>query len=527
MIATNQQIASEFNALSASAWLLTIYTLAQSASQPLYGKLSDIYGRRKCLIFSWTIFGLGCFLVAIGQTYWQVLVGRALSGIGSAGKIALASIVVADLIPLPKVAQYRAYVKLTATIARSLGGPIGGWLAGSIGWRWPFLVQFPVALVGLSLVLWKLPEPGHAKVPGPGPDSQESRSAISRVDFAGAFALVGTVLTGLLCLDQATKGGSTFIVACLGSMFGIFLLSFYLVETYGAKEPILPLSLVFKRDVLTSYLIVCFQAAGQFGLLYVIPIYFQVVRRESVSSSSTRIVPVVVGNAAGTLISQRLITKSHRYKSLTAFGNTLGLVGFSLILARWHGNIQWYEALFVALPGAGMGIIQSTTFVHLAASLEPSEIAIAGAAWFLAQNIGILLGASFSTAAINYALGYKLEKVLEGIEDKDAARIPQTGTMRYLFLIIYRSSNMPFRVCPTSRVCPRIYGLWWQKHIYLPLLVLMVRNTSPNSGLLLNRNIMYSDFYRIYHSGIINNSLDEGEVSTGQESCLGLLSLGG
>lgn len=158
-------------------------------------------------------------------------------------------------------------------------------------------------------------------------------------------------------------------------------------------------------------------------LLYAIPIYFQVVRRESVSSSSTRIVPIVVGNAAGTLISQHLITKSHKYKALTGFGNIIGLVGFSLILARWHGSIKWYESLFVALPGAGMGIIQSTTFVHLAASLEPSEVAIAGAAWFLAQNIGILLGASFSTAAINYALGYKLEKVLEGIEHKDEACI--------------------------------------------------------------------------------------------------------
>lgn len=156
-----------------------------------------------------------------------------------------------------------------------------------------------------------------------------------------------------------------------------------------------------------------------FQLLYTIPIYFQVIGRESIASSSSRIVPVVVGNAFGTITSQRLITKTQRYKGLTAFGNIIGLVGFSLIFLRWRGSTRWFDALLVSLPGTGMGVIQSTTFVHLAASLERSEIAIAGASWFLAQNIGVLMGASISTATINYALRHGLERLLRGIEGRD------------------------------------------------------------------------------------------------------------
>ncbi|KAH6684913.1 major facilitator superfamily domain-containing protein [Plectosphaerella plurivora] len=418
VLATNQHIASEFDALASSAWLLTIYMLAQSASQPLYGKLSDIYGRRECLIFCWVVFGTGCLLVGIGQSYWHLLLGRALGGVGSAGKIALTSIIVADVIPLAQVARYRGYVNLTATVARSLGGPIGGWLAGNVGWRWPFLIQFPVAILGLAVVLWKLPEPRANELPGIA-SSKKTTSNLSRVDFAGAAMLVSTIMTGLLSLDFAMKTGFGFATVSLVCSCGLFALTFVAVEKYYAKEPVLPLQLVFQRDVLTSYSIVCFQAAGQFGLLYTIPMYFQVVGLESVASSGSRIVPVVLGNAFGTVLSQRIITKTHKYKYLTVLGTSAGLFGFTAIFFRWRGSTSWYDASLVALPGAGMGIIQSSTFVHLAASLEKSEIAIAGASWFLAQNIGALLGASISTAAITFVLRNALEKALRGLPDAD------------------------------------------------------------------------------------------------------------
>lgn len=141
-------------------------------------------------------------------------------------------------------------------------------------------------------------------------------------------------------------------------------------------------------------------------------------QRESISSASTRIVPVVAGNALGTILSGKVISQTRKYKTLTAFGNIAGLLGFSLILLRWHGKITFYDALYVALPGMGMGVIQSATFIHLAASLEQSEVAVAGTSWFLAQNVGALAGASLSIPLINKALLDGLESGLTGFDNR-------------------------------------------------------------------------------------------------------------
>lgn len=128
-----------------------------------------------------------------------------------------------------------------------------------------FLVQFPLALFGLGLVLWKLPEPRQFQ-PQQLEDDGKKVSNLSRIDFAGAITLVGTILTGLMSLEMATKGASVLITSSLAAAFMTFLVLFVLTEKHYADEPILPLDLVSKRDVLTSYLIVGFQSAGQFGV---------------------------------------------------------------------------------------------------------------------------------------------------------------------------------------------------------------------------------------------------------------------
>jgi predicted MFS family arabinose efflux permease len=131
-----------------------------------------------------------------------------------------------------------------------------------------------------------------------------------------------------------------------------------------------------------------------------------------------RIVPVVVGNAVGTLAAGRIIHSTKRYEPITAFGNAVGIVGFTLILLRWHGKMYWLETLYVALPGLAMGVLQCATFVHLAASLDRSETAIAATAWFLAQNIGVLTGASLSVPLVNAFIMMGLEHGLPGSDDK-------------------------------------------------------------------------------------------------------------
>lgn len=132
---------------------------------------------------------------------------------------------------------------------------------------------------------------------------------------------------------------------------------------------------------------------------------------------------MVVGNATGAILGGHLISKTKRYKILTVFGLCCSLTCFSLLSLRWHGATNWAESLYPYLAGMGMGISQSTTFVHLAASLDHSEIAIAGTTWFLSQSFGSLVGASFATALMNRVLVSTLKKNLAGFENKVAVSV--------------------------------------------------------------------------------------------------------
>ncbi|KAF5988742.1 vacuolar membrane amino acid uptake transporter fnx2 [Fusarium bulbicola] len=157
VLTTSQEIASEFPVLSDASWLITSYVLAQCVCQPLYGRTSDMFGRKPAMIFSYAAFTPGCIICGIGTSYWHVLLGRVVSGIGGAGMVGLVAVIIADLLPPRQVATWRSYVNVVATFGRSCGGPLGGWLVDTVGRRWCFIGQSPVATMAVLLIIWKLP----------------------------------------------------------------------------------------------------------------------------------------------------------------------------------------------------------------------------------------------------------------------------------------------------------------------------------------------------------------------------------
>lgn len=156
VLATSGTISSEFHDLGDAGWLISSYTLAMCAAQSLYGQLSDIYGRKNTILMSYMFFAVGSFICGAGQSLPQVIFGRLVAGVGGAGINCLVSIVIADMVPIREVASWRSYVNIAATTGRSLGGPIGGYLIDTIGWRWSFLGQAPPTILAAVLVAWKL-----------------------------------------------------------------------------------------------------------------------------------------------------------------------------------------------------------------------------------------------------------------------------------------------------------------------------------------------------------------------------------
>ncbi|RMD40225.1 hypothetical protein DV735_g4906, partial [Chaetothyriales sp. CBS 134920] len=412
VIASSQSIASEFNSLSSAQWLVISYGLAQCASQPLYGKLSDVFGRKANLISAYTLFAVGCFLCGFGRTFAQVLAGRAISGVGGAGMTALVSVIITDMVPVRDVAAWRSYVNVAATTGRALGGPVGGFLTDTIGWRWCFYGQVPLTLIGLALILWKM-------LPRPQDFTQQTLAQkLKRIDVLGAALLTALISTLLLGLDLLAKEAGQLTLVFFFSLFLTLSVLFVLTEKYLAKEPILPLRLLVSRAPLTSYLVCGFQSAAQFAVFYLTPLYYQLAANSGVADSGARLVPAVTGNAVAGLLCGYVISKTGRYKSITIMASVLAMTGYTLITLRWRGSTSWAETMYIFLGGFGSGALSSTPFVHLAASLELEDMAIAGTVLYSFMSIFSLVGIQLATSSLHFRLRSSLEAGLSGVKHR-------------------------------------------------------------------------------------------------------------
>ncbi|ODQ54685.1 MFS general substrate transporter [Saitoella complicata NRRL Y-17804] len=418
VLATSVSISSEFSSLQNSSWLIASYTLAMCASQPLYGKLSDIYGRKGVLLAAYAFFGIGCAICGFAGSMGMLVLGRVVSGVGGAGMSALVSILITDLVPLREVAKWRSYVNVASTFGRSIGGPLGGWLTDTVGWRWSFFGQAPLTLLAAVLVYHKLPDTGSStseqihRDDGSGTKPQEShRSKLTRIDFVGAALLASTITAFLLILEL---GGtrlpytSTPLMLILLSTFVSFAL--FLITESCASEPIFPLSLLCNAQVLLSYWAMLAQLAAQMGMMYLVPLYFQVTQSASTSVAGAHLLPAVVGNTVGALLTGVFIHRTGRYKLPAVSAGVVAAVTYILLILTWHGETNWIQSLFIIPGGFGTGIAQTAVFIALTSAVQKSAIAIATSGLYLASNIGMVLGVSLTSAVLRTSLALLLGK---------------------------------------------------------------------------------------------------------------------
>ncbi|KAL5313521.1 hypothetical protein ACEPPN_017941 [Leptodophora sp. 'Broadleaf-Isolate-01'] len=382
VLATSGTISSEFNDLEGAGWLITSYTLA----------------------------------IGLGQSLQQVVLGRVLAGVGGAGIHCLVSIVIADMVPIREVASWRSYANIAATSGRSLGGPIGGYLTDTVGWRMSFLGQCPPTILALALVVWKLDI--SLKEDGP---RQSHLSKLKRIDFLGATFLSLSIVCGLLVLDL---GGQRMpwtdpMVLGLFSASTASLSLFVLVEGFFAKEPIFPLRLLLSRDVITSYINLCFQTGAQGAMMMLVPIYFQISAHATLTNAGAHLMPSVLGNCVGGLLTGYIIRRTGRYKLISILGAISASLSYTLMLARWHGHTSFLESLYIVPGGFGNGIALGVTFIALTAGVDPCQMAIASSGLYLSSNIGMVGGLSIASAVLQSTLRKQLRISLEGMEGRD------------------------------------------------------------------------------------------------------------
>lgn len=413
IIATHGIIASEFDSFRYSEWLVASYTLALCATEPLVGKLSDIYGRKRILVLAYAIFALSCAICGLGSSFWMVILGRVIGGVGGSGMFTTVTLIITDLVPLRKFATYRGYISLAITMGRLLGGPLGGFLADSIGWRWVFLAQCPAIIIVLCIVIWGVPSPTtqyHS-------DTGKAQNKLARIDFLGGALLASTIVSLLSAMhlfsqDMSLKHPLVFILALLSAMLGS---SFLVVEKYWAVEPVFPLHLLANRNVVASYLTSALTAMAQISLMFTVPIYFQISASAPAAIAGAHLLPLVGANAIGSILTGMIIDKTGNYRLLLFLGSFLSAAACILVAVRWRGDTGLLESLYLIPLGLGTATTHSTAFIALTAGVVSADIAVATTGLFLSLGVGQVLGLVASKAIVQGRLVGLLEKGLRDV----------------------------------------------------------------------------------------------------------------
>ncbi|OTB13597.1 hypothetical protein K445DRAFT_64214, partial [Daldinia sp. EC12] len=432
VIATHPVIASEFNDLENSTWLFISFLLAGAATQSLYGKLSDIYGRKPVLLTSYALFAAGS---GVGQSMWQVIAGRVISGSGGSGIMTLAAIIITDLAPLRDVASWQSYLNVVATVGRSLGGPTGGFLADTIGWRWSFLGQAPIFLFAMVLCGMTLPNLTTERSRA---NTETTKSRLARIDFLGASLLGAGLLSILLPLriaGQKVSWGSPMVLS-LFALGAVLLALFAVAEMRWAKEPIFPLRLLENRDVVFSYLIMVLQTAAQVGMMVAVPLYFQVTERSSSTVAGAHLMPAVIGNTIGGLLTGAWIKRTGYFKAPLVFAGIISFVCYGLLILRWNGKTNWVESLYIFPGGFGTGISANAVFIALQAAINPADKAMATSGLYLSAPVGSILGMAACNAVMQTTMPIELASKLRelGVEKAEAEEIIKQATARIDYL---------------------------------------------------------------------------------------------
>jgi predicted MFS family arabinose efflux permease len=301
------KMGSELNSLNNTSWIASAYFLTLTSFQPLYGKLSDIFGRKACLLFSYTIFGLGCLFCGLAQTMNQLIVARAVAGIGGGGITTVGSIMMSDIVPLRERGTWQGVINIVYAFGSGTGAPLGGFLSDTIGWRVAFIAQFPLCIIAFLAVLFALKLPAS--------DKEHWQAKLKKVDFPGAFTLVIAVASLLVGLDQGSNVSwkSSITIAFLSLTVPATAL-FLWIELKYATNPFAPSRIIFERSLAAAYWCNFFAFAGWFGVLFYIPLFYQTSFESSATDAGLQLLPAILLSVTGSLTGGFIIQKTGRVR---------------------------------------------------------------------------------------------------------------------------------------------------------------------------------------------------------------------
>jgi EmrB/QacA subfamily drug resistance transporter len=413
MGSATKTIADKLNGQTIQAWVTTAYLITSTISTPLYGKLSDIFGRKPMYISAITLFLVGSVASGMANSMYELAAFRAVQGLGAGGLMSLALAILADLVSPRERSKYQGYFMAVWGTSSVLGPVIGGFFAGAgtfagiDGWRWVFLVNVPVGIVGLIVVAKFLNVP-HNKVN-------------HRVDYWGAGALTVALVPLLIIAEQGRVWGwGSAAALAMYAIGAVGLVAFVLIERAMGDEALLPMRL-FRRSVFSLTNGINFvMGIGMFGMMMSLPLYLQIVKGSTPTESGLQTLPMTAGILVASMGSGILISKTGRYKRFPVMG--LGLVSASMFLFAQIGvdTPMWQSMLIMTLAGLGLGLCMQTLILSIQNDVPAKDMGVATSSAMLFRSIGGTVGTAVFLSILFSVVGGKIASAFASVRT-DAA----------------------------------------------------------------------------------------------------------
>ncbi len=394
-------IVGKLGGLDHYSWVITAYLLAATASTPLYGKLSDLYGRRPLLRFAIVTFVVGSLLAAISQTMTQLILSRGVQGLGAGGLMALSFTIVSDVLAPRDRARYQGVFGAVFGLA-SIAGPLLGGYFSEHNWRWIFLINLPLGILALFVtdrVLRLVPHRRREHV----------------VDFVGAAIMVAAVVALLLACSWGGveyPWSSPLILGLLAA--GLILSVIFIVVETRVREPILPLALFRRPTVALGNAGIFTFGLGMFGSIIFVPMYLQVVKGTSPTESGLLMVPMMAGVIITSIVTGRLISRIGRYKWATVSGAVV-MTGGMLLFSRLDVDTPlWVAFSYMVVLGVGLGLSMQSLLLAVQNSLPLSEMGAGTSSVTFFRSLGGSFGVAILGAVLTTRVDYWMARLLPG-----------------------------------------------------------------------------------------------------------------
>jgi EmrB/QacA subfamily drug resistance transporter len=406
-------IVGDLGGLDRLSWVVTSYLLASTISQPLYGKLGDLYGRKRLFQFAIALFLVGSALCGISQNMGELIGFRALQGLGAGGLMVGAFAIIGDLVPPRERGRYQGYMGGVFAIASVVGPLIGGFFVDNLSWRWVFYVNLPVGALALVVIA--------AVLQG----STERRS--HRIDVEGAAVL--TVAAGTLTL-ALTWGGTQYAWGS-AEVVGLFAVGAAAVGVFvaierRAAEAILPLRLfrnaIFDTCSAMSFLV----GLAMFGAIVYLPLFLQVVHEVTPTQSGLKLLPLMGGVLTASISGGRAISKIGRYRAFPIVGTGVMSIGMWLLSRIGVSTSYLFLSIAMAVLGVGLGLVMPVLVLAVQNAVDPRDLGTATSASMFFRSIGGSFGVAIFGAIFANRLGYWLPRELPkgaGLQASDAATL--------------------------------------------------------------------------------------------------------